>query len=327
MLSSRRSALRKLLHFSTGLAFGLPGARALSQVAIQFNSTGSASFPSDDGSRWPSKRNGLIYHTTMLPNHKFGPFPNPGCPFPAQPVPTLLLVPEQPLPLPAPKPLNGWLFGVALNGVTFDPTGPYWENGTGDYWKNPPNPWTFEVMSTKVRPFLGLDASNAHLQPNGEYHYHGMPHELINLMGGMAAMRNPRSPVLIGWAADGHPIYYPVAPKDPWNPFSQLVEIRSSYRLRAGNRPNGPGGKHDGTMVEDYEYIPGFGDLDDTNGRWGVTPEFPTGTYHYFITHSFPFLPRAWRGEPHESFYHPHPGKGQDGVLPPALFGYRGEVK
>ncbi|MFN6168616.1 MAG: hypothetical protein ACK46J_01035, partial [Burkholderiales bacterium] len=45
---------------------------------------------------------------------------------------------------------NTKLTGVALNGVTFDPTGPYWENGTGDYWKNPPNPWTFEVMSAKV---------------------------------------------------------------------------------------------------------------------------------------------------------------------------------
>jgi hypothetical protein len=58
-------------------------------------------------------------------------------------------------------------------------------------------------------------ASNAHLQPNGEYHYHGMPHGLINTLGGIATVR--RRMTLIGWAADGHPIYYPYGPTDPWN--------------------------------------------------------------------------------------------------------------
>ena len=42
------------------------------------------------------------------------------------------------------------------------------------------------------------------------------------------------------------------------------------------------------------------GDLDETNGRFGATPEFPNGTYHYVLTDAFPFIPRAWRGTPEQ---------------------------
>lgn len=39
-----------------------------------------------------------------------------------------------------------------------------------------------------------------------------------------------------------------------------------------------------GRYLEDYDYIEGLGDLDQYNGRTTVTPEFPNGTYAYFIT-------------------------------------------
>lgn len=38
-----------------------------------------------------------------------------------------------------------------------------------------------------------------------------------------------------------------------------------------------------GSYIEDYEYTSGYGDLDAYNGRYGVTPEYPSGTYAYFI--------------------------------------------
>lgn len=38
-----------------------------------------------------------------------------------------------------------------------------------------------------------------------------------------------------------------------------------------------------GSFVEDYEYV-GTGSLDRRNGRFGITPEFPGGTYAYFMT-------------------------------------------
>ena len=46
----------------------------------------------------------------------------------------------------------------------------------------------------------------------------------------------------------------------------------------------------------------GSGDLDECNGRVGVTPEFPEGTYYYCITTEFPQLSRQWKGTADPSF-------------------------
>ena len=39
-----------------------------------------------------------------------------------------------------------------------------------------------------------------------------------------------------------------------------------------------------GTYLQDYIYNEGTGDLDAYNGRLCVTPEYPSGTYAYFVT-------------------------------------------
>src|SRR5688500_12531284 len=78
--------------------------------------------------------------------------------------------------------------------------------------------------------------------------------------------------------------------------------MQKSYRLKRGKRKTGARTSYDGTFVEDYEYVAGHGDLDECNGRFGVTPEYPDGTYHYFVTENFPFIPRYFRGLPDESF-------------------------
>jgi hypothetical protein len=39
-----------------------------------------------------------------------------------------------------------------------------------------------------------------------------------------------------------------------------------------------------GTYAEDYEYTGTVGDLDEYNGRLCVTPDYPNGTYAYFVT-------------------------------------------
>ena len=39
-----------------------------------------------------------------------------------------------------------------------------------------------------------------------------------------------------------------------------------------------------GRYIEDYNYTAGSGDLDQYNGRFCVTPDFPAGTYAYFVT-------------------------------------------
>jgi hypothetical protein len=86
---------------------------------------------------------------------------------------------------------------------------------------------------------------------------------------------------------------------------SGIIEISSSYRLRNGERPSGgnnPGGNFDGTFVADYEYVQEAGDLDECNGRTIRTPEFPDGTYAYFLTKSFPIIPRCYKGTPSTEF-------------------------
>ena len=63
-----------------------------------------------------------------------------------------------------------------------------------------------------------------------------------------------------------------------------------------------------GRYGEDYAYVPGSGDLDQFCGRWCKTPEFPNGTYAYFVPIDaggnpvFPFLVnRQMYGQPNGS--------------------------
>ena len=99
---------------------------------------------------------------------------------------------------------------------------------------------------------------------------------------------NIHSPI-IGYAYDGNPIYGPIGYSDPVDPASSLTKLASGYDLN-GSRPNGPDtGKYPlGTFIDDYKWVPsvnsGKTELDQNNGRFCVTPEYPNGTYAYFIT-------------------------------------------
>jgi len=232
-----------------------------------------------------------------LPNHATGQFPNRGNPNAIQLQYYRFRVPLSPAVAVQPVPMDRMPFGVALNGVPFDP-------GTAEYWYGDRN-WRYEALSGKIN--LGLDFSNAHVQPNGAYHYHGEPAGLMESLGKNTAMQ------LVGYAADGFPIYTNESYRNPNDPASGLTTLRASWRLKPGERKGGPGGPHDGTFVQDYEYVPGSGDLDECNGRTGVTPEYPGGTYYYVITDTFPFIPRYFRGTPDASFQRKGPPQGGGG--------------
>ena len=180
-------------------------------------------------------------------------------------------------------------FGFAVNGIFFEP-------GTAEFWHGSRElGWNYEALGGAVP--LGIDANYGHPQPNGAYHYHGLPTGLLKELG---VSKNAHSP-LVGWAADGVPIYSQYGCEDLEDPKSEIIEFRSSYRLRKGKRPGGkegPGGKYDGAFARDYEYVVGAGNLDECNGRYTVTPEFPEGIYAYFLTEDWPVIPRKFRGEP-----------------------------
>lgn len=231
-----------------------------------------------------------------IPNHKTGQFPNRGNPNRIRAQRHEYRVPANPKIAEQVSPMHGE-FGVALNGVPFDP-------GAAEFYDGEPG-WQYEPLSGAVS--LGIDSSHAHVQPTGKYHYHGLPTGLIESTDVKAGAHSP----LIGWAADGFPIYAVYGYDDPRDANSPVKALRSSFRLKSGDRPGGnaPGGKYDGTFVKDYEYFEGAGDLDECNGRFTITPEFPDGTYAYFLTENWPVVPRNYRGTPSDDFRHgPGPG-------------------
>jgi hypothetical protein len=241
-----------------------------------------------------------------LPDHETGQFPGRGNPNYISAQSYTFRVPVKPQTNATPRTARGAWLGVALNGVPFEP-------GTAEFWNGQPE-WVMEAKSGFIN--LGLDANNAHVQPTGAYHYHGLPTGLMQKLGGDGSKM-----LLVGYAADGFPIYTSFAHSVATNATCPLKKMRSSWQLKKGERDGGPGGKPDGKYTRDYEFVAGSGDLDDCNGRFGVTPEYPQGTYYYCITDEFPQLARSWRGAPDLSFMKARPnggrGPGGGGMRPP----------
>jgi hypothetical protein len=238
-----------------------------------------------------------LIQSNGIPDHKPGTFPNRHNPNTIRAQQYQFRMPVEPRKARSAAMLGMNLFGVALNGVPFDP-------GAAEYWNRDRNSgWQYEALSVKID--LGLDASNAHVQPNGAYHYHGVPIALLARLSGKKKQMS-----LVGYAADGFPVYALFGYSDRESAESEVRKLDSSYRLKKGTRPSGPGGRYDGTFVEDYEYVEGAGDLDECNGREGVTPEHPDGTYYYVLTAGYPFIPRYLKGTSDASFLKRGPPPG-----------------
>ena len=89
---------------------------------------------------------------------------------------------------------------------------------------------------------------------------------------------------IVGWALDGYPIYGPYGFANT-DGSGGIIKMTSGYTLKTGSRTglNNPGGTYDGTYTADYHYT-GASTLDQYNGRFAVTPEYPDGVYHYHVT-------------------------------------------
>ncbi|OAJ93830.1 YHYH protein [Vibrio bivalvicida] len=160
------------------------------------------------------------------------------------------------------------------------------------------NPWRYDPMSS-LNGF-GTDIHNAHVQPTGEYHYHGNPVAMFvqDCAGGEA------SPV-IGFAADGFPIYGSCFLDTSTN---QVRKAASSYHLKTGARVdvgsytapvvggNVVSSNYDGQFRGDWEYSAGLGDLDECNGMT------VNGQYGYYVTDTFPWVINCFKGSVNSSF-------------------------
>lgn len=234
-----------------------------------------------------------------IPDHTPGAFPNRNNPNAISGQEYQYRVPLNPEAAEELTALERQPIGIAVNGVPFDP-------GTAENYKNDPSTgWRLEAFNSVFN--LGLDSSNAHVQPTGAYHYHGIPNDLLK---NLKASENLEM-ILLGYAADGFPIYNAVAHADPEDAGSELIELEPGYALLEGERPvddNTPPGVYNGDYTRDWEFDQGHGDLDEANGTFGVTPEYPEGTYYYTLTEAFPYMPRFFRGTPDASFERRGPG-------------------
>lgn len=135
-----------------------------------------------------------------------------------------------------------------------------------------------------------FDPSLGHSTPNNTYHHHVFNKELASIND------SSKHGALVGFAWDGYPVYGGFGYSDPNDSTSAITRMRSSYQKRNmssrttlpdGTPSTGPaiGGQYPlGCFIEDYEYIAGSGTLDEHNGRFCITPEYPSGTYAYFKT-------------------------------------------
>ncbi len=183
--------------------------------------------------------------------------------------------------------------GTCTNSATSDASGCNYAGGTGT--------WRMEAkadpsIASNWKFDFGTDENNAHVQPGGLYHYHGMPTNLITKLNSASGT----SMTLVGWAADGFPIYANYGYTTATSASSALKEMKGSYRVKTTPDSGRPATSlfAMGHFQQDWEYVSGLGDLDECNGRTGVTPEFPSGIYHYYITKTYPFIQRCVKGSP-----------------------------
>jgi hypothetical protein len=129
---------------------------------------------------------------------------------------------------------------------------------------------------------------------SGTYGATGLPEvNCIPYLGGALNHPDGHSKIL-GIAADGYPIYGPSGYKDPnnsgsgtklmvsgfgYDPFAVFNGVRSF----TGSPPPINAQYPLGTFMQDWVFA-GGGDLDIHNGRYCKTPDYPNGTYAYFIT-------------------------------------------
>ena len=176
---------------------------------------------------------------------------------------------------------------------------------------------TYKVSGKNIYQDVGLDPSNAHNQPTmspgssqkfyGYYHVHGMPEGHIARLG-----KGNSTMTLIGFAVDGFPVYARYGYTNPNSTNGGVAVMKSNYRLRTsaeltaagyGSRPSASIAPY-GSFEQDWVFdatstLSSKGHLDACNGRYGVTPESPTtSVYHYFITDSYPYVPRCVFGTP-----------------------------
>lgn len=280
--------------FITGLAGSTNGV-VCNYSDTTFNTQASLTYTST--SEWTCTDTSRQLVANGIPDHEVGTFPNANNPNTISEQTVSASYTLEPTVSTSATELGGprGAAGYVLNGVKIDAdtAGSCDDSGASCSLIGNEGSWNIEALGQTSFNF-GTDENNAHVQPGGAYHYHGMPEGFVAKQGG-----NRSKMTLIGWAADGFPIYarYGYSIADDAN--SRLRSMSGSYKLASNVSSSRPSADDFplGTFKQDWEYVEGSGDLDECNGRVGVTPEFPEGIYHYYATDSYPYFQRCVKGE------------------------------
>lgn len=264
--------------------------------------------------------NNVYVSTHGIPAYPTGPFLD-GNPSQASDQNAIFKFPLAPVQnTGTPTATTGGDIGVFINGVAlFDyRDGVAWNSNTNALCGGPGNPpcpggmgatmdWNRDAI---VAERAGFDCAKGH-PAMGNYHHHQNPSafkldltvisNVCNLYDadGLYAIDSTQHSPLIGFAYDGFPIYGAYAYLNT-NGSGGIVRMKSGYQLRnITTRTTDPNGNAVsagpavsttyplGYFREDYEFIAHPSDpdyLDEHNGRFCVTPEYPSGTYCYFAT-------------------------------------------
>lgn len=262
----------------------------------------------------------VYVHTHGIPAYPTGPFQD-GNPSQASDQNAIFKFPLNPIENMGTKtPTSGGNIGVFINGVAmFDyRDGVAWNTTTNSLCGGPGNPPCPGGMGTAqawnrdavVAERIGFDCAKGH-PAMGNYHHHQNPSAFkldLNVVSNVCNLYdadglytiNPKehSP-LIGFSYDGFPVYgaYGFANADGTG---GITRMKSGYQLRnitvrthhadGMDVSDGPPVSSTyplGYFREDYEFVAHPSDpsyLDEHNGRFCVTPEYPKGIYCYFAT-------------------------------------------
>jgi hypothetical protein len=182
--------------------------------------------------------------------------------------------------------------------------------------KTAKTPSAHELMHSQNIIHNHVSPSQTDETVGGVYHYHQQPALMRQQIGDDGSRHSP----VIGYMFDGAPVYGPYGYANT-DGSGGVVRIESSYRMREmtdrsvlpdgtvlDTNLQGPPINDEyplGYFIEDFEYVEGLGHLDELNGRYAITPEYPNGVYAYYATigedgnSAFPYLigPKYW-GQP-----------------------------
>ncbi len=251
--------------------------------------------------------------TTGIPAYITGPFLD-GNPSQAQNQNAIFKIPLNPTQnTGTPTATNGGNIGIFINGVAlFDyRDGVSWKSSTqglagGPFGGMGDNVWMRDAVPAEKQ---GFDCAKGH-PAMGNYHHHQNPSAFnldlvvisnvcdIYAADGLYIIDSAVHSPLLGFAYDGFPIYGAYGYKNG-DGTGGIVRMKSSYQLRnivvrthyadGTDVTDGPAVNVTyplGYFREDYEYVSSTSSdyLDEHNGRFCVTPEYPAGIYAYFCT-------------------------------------------